>query len=370
MVDLKKNVYKVVDTGLRGKGLCTIKGGYLLIYRRGQYYIISQDTHEIKNKFHLPCCLLKRVLVLSRLFERLLHAEPRWAIQIDKVGVLILHEGKVFYVNIETGTWSIENISVRGKPLFISEIHDVGGFQNTYMLGDYGKNTERNEVHIYQRNEGIWKIAYTFPKEKVRHIHNIIPDKAHKCLIILTGDEDNESGIWIAEDNFKKVYPLKIGKQMYRACQAIPSDDGIIYFTDAPSEANSINYIDLKGRVSEISKLRGSCIYGVIHDNEGFFSTTCEPDAKAPNVISYWLTRKIGKGIVNYNIDIIAMKNGKNTVISKFESDRLPLRLFQYASATFTNGNDNNQYFTPVCVKKYDMHIFKIERSDQSNEFI
>lgn len=364
--------YKVIDTGINGKCLCVFENKNLLIYRHGKFYLIAQENKRIESVFQLPCPQWKWWAAQIRIFERILHVEPRWGIQVGKNEAFISYENSIFKVNVRNGDWKKEKVSIRGKPLFISKLSGVKGFEESYVLGDYGKNLEHQEVNIYQKVDGEnenWKAVYTFPAGKVRHIHNIIPDRVHERVVILTGDEDSESGIWIAEDNFKKVYPLLLGKQAYRACQAIPFSNGILYLTDSPSEPNSVNCVEEDGSVRVIEELRGSCIYGIVKESESYFSTTCEPDAKAKNKVEYWLTRRVGKGIRNPYIDIIAISEKGSSIIASFKSDGLPLRLFQYASASFAYGTKENQYFTPVCVKKYDMHIFEIKK-EKENEFI
>lgn len=62
-----------------------------------------------------------------------------------------------------------------------------------------------SEVRIYKRiNAKYWGPIYTFEKEAINHIHNIIPDEKNKCVWILTGDFDNAAAIWRATDNLKR----------------------------------------------------------------------------------------------------------------------------------------------------------------------
>ena len=45
--------------------------------------------------------------------------------------------------------------------------------------GEYFNNPDREQVHVYgSKDRGMtWQIAYSFPKNSIRHIHNIIYDR-------------------------------------------------------------------------------------------------------------------------------------------------------------------------------------------------
>lgn len=355
--------YKITDTGLKGKALCSFCDGSLLIYQAGVFYVIASDRIHVRNSFVLPMARWKRMLSRFRLIERVLHCEPRWAIPCGKDFAYICYGSSIFNVNVYASSFKVENLSVRGRPLAVSKVENIEGFDNSIVIGDYGLNPDREEVRIYQKKEGQaeWEIAYSFAAGKVRHIHALIPDRKRNCIYILTGDEDRESGVYIAHDNFQRVVCLLEGKQSYRFCQAIPCDDSIIFLTDSPSEPNAVYAFNFEKQiVRNLSPIRGSCIYGFVRGKTGFFSTTCEPDAHADNAVDYWLSRKPGAGIQDRKIEIFCVSDGVYMPLYTFEGDGLPLRLMQYATAYFAFCEDEACYFTPVCVKKYDMHIFEI----------
>lgn len=353
----------IVDTGIRGKALCSFIDGSLLVYKKGIFYIYKLKETKPCNVFRLPISTKKKLLCQSRLFERVLHIEPRWAIPIDDKNAFVLFGDKLYRLNIVTGDFSCEPLQVRGKPLSITRIEEIDGFKNSFVLGDYGLNSCREQVKIYQYSdcEKRWDSIYTFKSGTIRHIHAIVPDKFRNRVLILTGDEDAESGIWAAYDNFARVEPILVGEQRYRACQAIPYRDEIYFLSDKPSECNYVWKIKEKDKtILNVASLRGSCIYGRVVGENGFFSTTCEPDAHAKNRIGYWLSTRPGKGVKDHKIDIFVINSSHMEVIGTFQGDGLPLRLFQYATATFAYSADGNIYFTPVCVRKYDMHVFMV----------
>ena len=128
-------------------------------------------------------------------------------------------------------------------------------------------------------------------------------------------------------------------------------------------QENYLWIIDEKDKeILQTEAIRGSCIYGRVVGERGIFSTTCEPEAHAKNKVDYWLSTRPGKGVKDNKIDIILIENGELSVISTFQSDGMPLRLFQYATATFAYSSDDKIYFTPQCVKRYDMHVFMLNK--------
>ena len=352
----------VNETNLRGKALCILNNGNVVIYKKGYIEIYSNCHETILNTICLPLPWWKRIAVKFRLFERMLHLDARWGMQQDDNKVLIQFNGKYYIVDVVNDTVTEEYIPAMGKPLCIKHINNIEGFNNAYILGDYYGNNNRLPVNLYWKLTGSdkWEKCYTFDDHKVRHIHNIISDKNHNCLYILTGDEDSESGIWIARNNFKEVEPFLIGKQQYRACQMLVSSNRLFYVTDSPSEKNKIYEIK-KNESVRVSDISGTCIYGTIFENNLIFSTTCEPEAHASNKLSYWLSNRSGSGIIKNYVDLcILYDDADSKLLKRFEHDELPLRLFQYGTITFTNFVNNRCYFTPMSVKKYDMRVFEI----------
>ena len=353
------NVMKPVKTPLRGKALCIFPDGSLLCYRGGVFSLYDAENYALIRRFSLPNGKLRNTLSKVRMLERLLHCEARWALPIEGRTALICMKGGIYRVNCQTGAYTLEHVPVQGRPLAVTQLQGIQGFEDSVVIGDYTGNPERKPVSLYQRDtNGTWCCAYTFPTGTVRHIHGVFADQTAQKVYILTGDEDSESGIWLAEDNFETVKPLLVGSQQYRACQMLACGGQLIYMTDAPSEKNAIYRVSA-GKAKKIAELEGTCIYGTAADGIGIFSTTCEPDAHAKNRLDYWLSSKPGKGIESRAISVFALSaDGAKKCIARFEHDGLPLRLFQYGTVTFTNVHDGKVYFTPHCVKQDAEWVF------------
>ncbi len=352
---------EIVETPIRGKALCIFPNGMLLCYRGGIFTLYETESYAVIHKFSLPNGKLRNTLSKARILERLLHCEARWAVPISVDEALISMNTGIYRTNCRTGAYTHENVPVQGKPLAAAVLQGIIGFENSVVIGDYTSNPERKPVSLYQRDGvGNWRCAYTFPAGKVRHIHGVFANQKAQTVYILTGDEDGESGIWQAEDNFKTVKPLLIGSQQYRACQMIASGDQVLYMTDAPSEKNAI-YQVANGHAEKLAELEGTCIYGAVVDGIGVFSTTCEPDAHAKNRLDYWLSNKPGKGICGRSVGVFTLSaDGKREDVAQFEHDGLPLRLFQYGTVTFTNVQGGMVYFSAHCVKKNAERVCKL----------
>ena len=339
----------IKETDYRGKVLLQMHDGRIVAYYKGKILIYAD--HRSQRAIQLPLSVIKKCLCRWRLTERMLHMDVRWAVEADGGHILILFENSIFSVELLNGKMQKEQCSFRGKPFSVCQ------YKGKLFFGDYGLNPDHLPVNIYCRDsDGSWKTKYTFSAGAVRHIHNIIPSGDR--IYILTGDEDSESGIWYTDDEFLTVKPYLRGNQQYRCCQMLPTSDGLFYVTDAPSEPNRL-YFAAERDVKQIDEIDGTCIYGAKDNDYLVFSTTVEADAHARNILEYWLTNKPGKGIKNTNCSVYVLHDGLLKKIAEFRHDRLPLRLFQYATCYFSNIINGTVYFSPVSVKEKDMRIFE-----------
>ncbi len=338
------------ETNCRGKALLQMRDNRLVAYRKGQL-VVYKDEKKLKT-LTLPAPIWKRAACQSRLCERILHNDVRWAIELSDGDILFMYHSSIYRANLTTGAVVKDFTGFRGRPFSVAQL------DNRVLFGDYGTNERREEVRIYERTDGIWHTVYTFPAGVVCHIHSIIPNKGF--FYILTGDEDNESGIWKADKDFSTVLPVLIGSQQYRCCLLLPADeDSGWYVTDAPSETNGLYYYS-GNSISKLREIPGTAIYGTIFGRGLIFSTTVEPEAHAKNRFDYWLSRKPGAGIQGNKTMIFVLKDGELNEVAHYEHDGKPLRLFQYATVHFSNEKNSLVYFTPISVKEADNKIWKL----------
>lgn len=344
-----------------------------LSYKRGKLYVHSNimDTPVYFGK--LPLTAKHAILSMFRLTERLFRLEPRIAVEICEGKILLSFCGAAYCVDTHKGTIQREVQYRQGmnNPLNFCKIDGIAGFDNCIAFGEYWGNTDREPVSIYIRKEANWILAYTFPKGTVQHIHGLVADKFRNCVLILTGDKDNESGIWVAKNNFSVVEPILYGSQRYRSCVLFPLPEGVLYATDTPLEKNQLIFINMRhADWSEhiIYDMPGPCIYGTFVEGQYVFATSVEPDSRITG-IKYLLSDQLGPGVNDRNSHIVIgnLCEGFSKAVA-FEKDFLPMGLFQFGNVQFPNGVMRTSGFVmyPVSVRKYDGRTLVLQFESKS----
>lgn len=148
-------------------------------------------------------------------------------------------------------------------------------------FGEYFNNPDRESVHVYSSKDGEkWSKVHTFPAGSIRHIHNIVEDPYRDGLWVLTGDSDEESGLWFSGDNFRTLDCVVGGTQRARAVALIPLEEGLIVPTDTPNEQNYVQYYDLEtGELIQLASLPNSAFHAMKQGGLLFISTVAEPSS-------------------------------------------------------------------------------------------
>jgi hypothetical protein len=346
------------------KGKILYKDTGIEIYSYKRHLFVLEDTH--KTKIALPGSFIKRFLSQCRLMVRLFRFEPRTVIKIEDTKYLVSFLGGVYLLQKLNGLWILNKEhqyrSGMNNPLQLVAINGIDTFQDGVVYGEYWGNPDKEEVRILRRDpNGNWHVVYSFPKNSITHIHSIVPDPIRNCVYILTGDADQESGIWIAENDFETVRPIVIGKQKYRSCIAFPVKEGLLYATDTPLEQNYINLLYLddeqKGEVKELHKIPGSCIYGTSITKNGsvqyVFSTTVEGDSRKRGYRAL-LSLKPGPGIHTNEVKCLLLPTPDELVeLASFRKNIWPF-VFQFGGMTFAKGEADYSHASPISVKHYD----------------
>lgn len=328
----------------------------MLSYKSGKilYEVINNRSFSVR----LPLNAWKRLCSHSRMAERFLRLTPKCVERIDDIQFLISYAGAVYCLNVESQELKEEHhyCPMMNNPLYFTKIEGIEGFTDGVLYGEYPINPSRNPISIYQRSIiGIWEKIYTF-NGSILHIHNIIPDKSRGCVYILTGDENKESGIWEARNDFKDVKPIVIGSQQYRSCVAFPTKGGLIYATDSPLEKNSLYYLNIERKKTfYLADITGACVFGTEKEGKYYFAADVEPDASLP-LWKYWTTYKLGKGIKDRKVRVYAGNLDEGfKVVAEFEKDNWPYTAFQFGNVLFPKCEiDGKVLIQPVAVKKYD----------------
>jgi hypothetical protein len=228
--------------------ICFIDKESLLCYRFGGIFKLDFNDLKLYPLLKYPFSWKYNVISRIRLLARLFRFDVRYGIQIAPhqfiiVRNCILYEIDILQKRISNGYKLLQG----SRPLNIIRIK-VSGFDDAYYFGEYSGNLNKGPVAILKRiEEDKWEQVYEFQPGLIHHIHNLIPDKFHNCVWILTGDFEKASAIWQAKNNFKEVALICGGEQTFRSCMAVPHNDGLLYATDTPFQQNSLRHLHKKG---------------------------------------------------------------------------------------------------------------------------
>lgn len=316
----------------------------------------------------LPVSTTKKILSNVRLFARALRLEPRCGIFVDENVAIVSYHGAIYRVDCKNASIQLEHEfrSEMNNPLCFTKIEGLTGFTDGIYYGEYFLNHAGTAVNIHRRNtDGSWQVVYTFLAGSIYHIHGIIPYPQKDCVYILTGDKDSESGIYEMRNNFKDAKAIVSGKQAYRACVALPIDNGLLYTTDTPLEENHLYQLDFDSKeIKSVCKIAGPSIYGkVISDNEMVFSTSVEPDSRITG-LKYEFTYKLGEGVQDRNSHLYYVKwDGSQAQVKeifKARKDIIPMGAGQFGTMMFPAG-EGQLFVTGQALRKYDNKTIRID---------
>jgi len=164
-------------------------------------------------------------------------------------------------------------------------------------FGEYFRNPSRKAVHIYTSRDGQdWHPIFTFPAGSIRHVHAMYEDIYRSGLWVLTGDADDESGLWFTKDEFATLEPVMRGSQRSRAVSMIIMEDGIIVPTDSPRITNRIQFFDpSRRRFEDLCSIPGSAFHAVTCGGLFFVSTVAEPSPINPERAAHIFISRDGR---------------------------------------------------------------------------
>jgi len=320
----------------------------LWLSRNNKIFISSDYGRSLKlfAEFKLP--FIENIFNQWRIYSRLTRSGFHdLAIMPTGRIVGIFHHHIVAYEEKSDEFITTFDIQRGSRPLSLAMTPD-----EKLYFGEYFSNERREDVHVYTSHDGgkQWNICYTFSKGSIRHIHNIIYDPYRKGLLILTGDEDKESYVFLTKDKFSTVEPILKNGQKARALTAIPIKEGIILPTDTPLEQNYIQFLDNSGKLHQLCPIPGSAFYSCRVGPYFFISTGVEPSRV--NKLKY--------------ATIYASKNCFDwKCVFKAKKDILPSKLFQYGNIFFPKGLNNTGYlfFTTVALSGCDqvLHCWEVD---------
>jgi len=342
--------------------LCFMPDNSLIYYHRGKVVLLKENKEL--NVIPVPITKKEWLLGWNLMATRLFRFGARSAIAIDNNHIVInignrLHEIDLIARTMTNG-WHCGN-GIR--PLFLSEVTGIKGFNDGIYFGQYWKNDGLNPISIYYR-KGVddWRGVYTFPQGAIKHIHNLIPDPYRQCVWIMTGDFGESAALWKVTDGFNKVEHVVGGDQRWRGCVGFAIPEGLIYATDTPFSNNHIYLFRDNGAVETLYDISGSCIYGCQWKDKYVFASTVEADGRDETLLKLLFGWKRGVGIKDNYVRIYVgdYTNGFKEVY-KERKDTLPF-IFQFGAFRFPAGknNYNTLYFQPVATQKNDLRLMAL----------
>ncbi len=250
------------------------KDGALWSYKR--HKILKRNLNrEIEYRYPIKCGAMVGFLAKFQLFRRVLRLEVNSLqitenndiVAVTKGAILVKKKGASIFKKV----FKIEKGS---KPLNLCK----DGSGNLFW-GEYFSNPNREEVRIFGSEDGInWRTYHIFPAKQIRHVHGIFWDRFRNGMWVLTGDSDQESGIWFTDNQFKSLRNVFSGSQKARAVSIIPLKSGLIIPMDTPLETNYIQYFNLANNtIRNLSKIPSSAFNSFDSENLKLISTVVEP---------------------------------------------------------------------------------------------
>ena len=321
---------------------------------------------KIKEKNSSNIVLKKRIHSIIKsipIIQRLMRMKPRAVLALDNNSFIFSDHVYVYHCSALDKQLIVEHKFSKGmnNPLSFCTRYDENEKLVDVIYGEYIGNGDRGPVSIYKRvSDKKWDKVYTFPSNTIQHIHNIVFDKFRNRYLIMTGDSDNESGIWDADINFKIVKPIVKGSQKYRACVLMPTENYLYYVTDTPLEQNYVYRLDSNGKTQQVSEMPGPCIFGMEKNGYLYFSTSVEGDPTLGRW-KYRLSNKLGAGVKDRYSHLFRLSNeGEIEEITKLKKDWLPMWLFEFGNMKFPFSNEEKVYVCPQSLKaKYGTYIIE-----------
>jgi len=205
--------------------------------------------------------------------------------------------------------------------------------------GEYLNNADRRAVRIWASEDSglTWNCAWTFAG--VRHVHGVFFDEFTGNFWVTTGDDDEESAIWVTEDRFGSLHRVVGGSQATRAVQLLFTADSVYFGSDSPLERNYLYRLE-RGRLGteRLQAVGSSVFFGCKVGHRLFFSTAVEPS-----------TTNFSR-----HAELWCSTDGDRwRILRSFRKDAWSLKYFQYGQVLFPAGpgDDRFLYFTPFATQ-------------------
>jgi hypothetical protein len=330
-----------------------------VLFSKGyRLYLADHRGERLEPVAAVPVPPLRRLAGSVRLAARVLRAGLSLGCSISDTQCLIAEKRRLWRLDLTDRSIALDHEVQRGsRPLSITRITGVAGFDDVLCYGEYSNNVAKDPVNIWTRDaHGQWKTAYTFARGTIEHVHTVVPDPRRGLVWILTGDFGGAAGLWIARNNFTHVEPVLCGSQDYRCAWLHFAADRILYATDTQLQTNHLRELKLSAAgaaTSVVSEINGSSIHACMVRDQLAFSTMVEPGLPSGNLLFDLFERKRGPGIKSNHAQLVIGSAEQGfQVAGSWKKDVFPPRLLQFGAISFPSGHNPTRflyaYFTAL----------------------
>lgn len=235
---------------------------------------------------------------------------------------------------------------------------------NALYFGEY-RCTRPSIIRIFKgEDDGTrWRECYRFDKGKIRHVHAVISDPHRKRLWVCTGDSDEESALYYTDNGFRTLNRFGGGNQSWRMVSLIPTEDSIIWGTDAggdtsPYSGNAIYRFNFSTGIREkLFEFINPAYFSIQTPQGMFISTTYEP-------------HKVGA--CPAVTELLHSENGlqwKIVLSLPYAAPKRPQGTF-YGMLLMPTGRGNRLVFTPFNTVSHHFHVTTINERSQDVEHL
>lgn len=247
-----------------------------LIFSKNNFIRVCDYSYSIKFTKKISVDFSTKLLFLFPVLSKILRKEI-FELKKFNSGFSGFFDGYFFYIS---NKFLFKFSDFKGnRPLRL--LHDE--FNNRLLFGEYFSNGEKNElkrdeVKVFQFDANL-RISnpFTFEKNDIRHIHNIILNKYNHKYIVLTGDNDNECKIIEFDYDFNSFNTLASNNQIYRAVDLVCQTDGYLVASDTEKVKNVIYSLGNDKKTSHFNDVEGSVFFIKKYLNFYLATTALEP---------------------------------------------------------------------------------------------
>ncbi len=268
--------------------------------------------------------IVENAALKSRKARRLLRLDKAMILYTGN-SLLLFRAKEIWRYTFDIGSWEKCDIVLNCRnPMYngILQTPDGGIF-----FGEYGNPTGEGKRIFKSSDNGLtWKCVYTFKPDEIRHIHCLSWDPYKEKIWVLTGDSDNECKILCCNTEFTDIEIIGQGKQVYRACHVMFSENTVDWVMDSPLETvKHVKYDRKTGTISLHDTFAGPVWFAARLDDGTAVAASAQ---------------EIGPSHIDRKLHLYASSDMEAwTEIASFKHDGWPKRYFRFGTICISKGN-------------------------------